>query len=80
MSAPALTREAMVNDDLGLFERIPTFFGNAAAAMESDVVYDILVGNPVLPDGNALFSTAHGNLPQTGAEAGDGPSRCPDVR
>jgi hypothetical protein len=52
----------MVNDDLGLFERIPTFFGNAAAAMESDVVYDIFVGNPVLPDGNALFSTAHGNL------------------
>jgi hypothetical protein len=58
----AFTREAMVNDDLGLFERIPTFFGNAAAAMESDVVYDILLGNPVLADGQPLFSAAHNNL------------------
>jgi Mu-like prophage major head subunit gpT len=58
----AFTREAMVNDDVGFFDRIPQLFGNAAASMESDVVYGILVGNPVLADGNALFSAVHGNL------------------
>jgi Mu-like prophage major head subunit gpT len=36
--------------------------GIAAAACESDAVYNLLVSNPTMPDGQALFSTAHGNL------------------
>ena len=48
----AFTREAMVNDDVGLFNRIPQLFGNAAAEMERDVVYSILMANPVLADGS----------------------------
>jgi hypothetical protein len=58
----AFTREAMINDDVGLFSRIPQLFGNSAAQMESDVVYGILTGNPNMADGFALFSTQHGNL------------------
>jgi hypothetical protein len=58
----AFTREAMINDDVGLFNRIPTLFGNAAAAMESDAVYSILTTNPLMADGFALFSAQHGNL------------------
>jgi hypothetical protein len=58
----AFTREAMVNDDVGLFNRIPQLFGNSAAAMEGDAVYTVLTSNPVMADGNALFSAAHGNL------------------
>src|SRR5262249_56163968 len=58
----AFTREALVNDDIGFFNEIPTFFGNAAAALESDIVYGILLGNPPLADGQPLFSTAHHNL------------------
>jgi len=58
----AFTRQAMVNDDLGLFERIPQLFGNSAAQMESDLVYQLLTANPIMADGNALFSVAHGNL------------------
>jgi hypothetical protein len=58
----AFTREAMVNDDVGLFNRIPQLFGNSAAMMEGDVVYGILMANPPMPDGNALFSAPHGNL------------------
>jgi hypothetical protein len=58
----AFTRQAMVNDDVGLFARIPTLFGNSAAAMESDVVYAILTGNPTMADTYALFSTQHANL------------------
>ena len=62
----AFTRQAMINDDIGLFTRIPQLFGNSAAAMESDVVYGILLGNPTLSDGQPLFSAAHGNLMPAG--------------
>ena len=58
----AFTREAMINDDLDLFGRIPSFFGNAAAALEGDIIYGLLMSNPPLGDGQPLFSTAHRNL------------------
>jgi hypothetical protein len=58
----ALTRQAIVNDDLSAFSRIPQQFGYAAAQMEGDAVYGILTSNPVMSDGNALFSVAHKNL------------------
>jgi len=58
----ALTRQALVNDDLAAFRRLATQFGYAAAAMEGDAVYGILTGNPIMSDGNALFSAAHKNL------------------
>jgi hypothetical protein len=57
----AFTRQAMINDDVGLFQRIPQLFGNSAAQMESDVVYGILTGNPLMADGFALFSAQHAN-------------------
>jgi phage major head subunit gpT-like protein len=57
-----LTRQALINDDLSAFSRLATQFGYAAAQMEGDVVYGILTGNPVMSDGNALFSPAHKNL------------------
>jgi phage major head subunit gpT-like protein len=56
------TRQAMVNDDLGVLARIPQLFGHAAATMEGDVVYGVLTSNPAMSDGNALFSTAHANV------------------
>jgi hypothetical protein len=58
----AFTRQAMVNDDLGALTRLPQLFGNSAATMEGDVVYGVLTSNPVMSDGNALFSAAHGNV------------------
>jgi hypothetical protein len=58
----ALTRQAIINDDLSAFNRIPQQFGYAAAQMEGDVVYTILTSNPVMADGNALFSAAHKNI------------------
>ena len=59
----AFTRQALVNDDVGLFQRIPQVFGNAAAQMESDAIYTAtLLANPLMADGFALFSTQHGNL------------------
>ena len=57
-----LTRQAMINDDLNAFERIPALHGAAAARLEDDVVWAILNANPNMADGNALFSAAHANL------------------
>jgi hypothetical protein len=58
----AFTRQALINDDLDLLTRIPQLFGNSAATMEGDVVYGVLTGNPVMSDGNALFSASHKNV------------------
>ena len=44
----ALTWEALVNDDLGAFDRIPFSIAQEAAALEGDVVYGILSANAAL--------------------------------
>ncbi len=66
----ALTRQMVINDDLRAFTRIPQLFGNAARRMESDMVYSLLTSNPVMSDGNALFSAAHKNMETTTANKG----------
>ena len=58
----AVTREMLINDDLSAFTRVPQAFGAAAADLESDIVYSILVDNPNMADGVALFHGTHGNL------------------
>ncbi|MEO5330532.1 MAG: hypothetical protein H7839_00800, partial [Magnetococcus sp. YQC-5] len=61
-----ISRQTLVNDDLNAFTRIPQLFGVAAANLESDVVWSIITGNPVMGDGTALFHANHGNLAATG--------------
>ncbi|MBO9674423.1 MAG: hypothetical protein J7577_13330 [Sphingobacteriaceae bacterium] len=58
----SLTWESIINDDLGAFSRIPRAIANAAARKQSDIVYDILLNNPKMSDGVALFHATHGNL------------------
>ena len=62
----AITWESIVNDDLGALNRIPMALGAAAAQTESDVVWDLLLGNPNFTDGKALFHADHGNLAAAG--------------
>lgn len=62
----AITWEAIVNDDLGAFTRVPQALGNAAAQTESDVVWSLLLGNPSYTDGVAIFHANHGNLAASG--------------
>lgn len=63
----ALTRQAIVNDDLRAFERMVTAFGFAARRLENRTVYSQLTANANLADGVALFeANTHKNL-QTGA-------------
>lgn len=58
----AITRQAILNDNLGAFSDFAQDFANAARNTEANVVYKIMTGNPVMSDGNALYSTAHKNL------------------
>ena len=39
----------------------PALFGSAAANLESDIVYSILLANAAMADGTALFDNNHGN-------------------
>lgn len=62
----SITRQAIINDDLSVFTRIPQKMGRAAIRTIGDLVYAILTGNPNMADGVALFHANHNNLP-TGA-------------
>ena len=62
-----ITRQAIINDDLGIFSRIPMKIVQDAIATESSLVYGILTGNPAMSDGVALFHANHANLSGTGA-------------
>lgn len=62
----ALTREAIINDDLSAFDRIIQALGFNAADLESDIVYAILTANAALADGVALFHATHKNLGTAG--------------
>jgi HK97 family phage prohead protease len=64
----ALTRQAIINDDLGAFTRIPTLFGVASGRTINDTVYKLLLSNPTLKEtGWPLFSADHQNLGTPGA-------------
>lgn len=58
----AITRQTIINDDLGAFTRIPAKMGMAAKRTIGDLVFAILTGNPVMADGTALFHASHKNL------------------
>ncbi|ABS14221.1 HK97 family phage prohead protease [Brucella anthropi] len=62
-----ITRQTIINDDLGAFTRIPRAFGVQAAQLESDVVWAQILANPVMGDGKALFHADHKNLLTAGA-------------
>lgn len=59
----SITRQAIINDDLGAFASIPRAMGRAAIRTVADLVYAVLNGNPVMDeDGKTLFHAEHGNL------------------
>lgn len=58
-----LTFEAVVNDDMGAFQRIPNEFAMAARSMENSMVWALIRNNAALKsDNKALFHADHRNL------------------
>ena len=66
----SLSRQALINDDLGAFADFGSAAGRAAAETEADVLTALLTANSgagvTLDDGVALFNSAHGNLAASG--------------
>src|SRR5699024_8480473 len=61
-----ITRQAIVNDDMDAFTRIPMKMGRAARRTVGNLVYAILTGNPSMSDSTTLFHANHGNLAGSG--------------
>lgn len=62
----SLTRQAIINDDLGLFSKIATKYGSAAKRLVNKMVYAQLTGTVKMQDDVALFDAKHGNVATTG--------------
>ncbi|MCA0319825.1 MAG: Mu-like prophage major head subunit gpT family protein [Proteobacteria bacterium] len=66
-----ITRQALVNDDLGAFTDLSRRMGQAAAAFEADFLVNLVRegagAGPVMSDGKRLFHADHGNLAGAGA-------------
>ncbi|SDO95661.1 prohead protease/major capsid protein fusion protein [Desulforhopalus singaporensis] len=58
----AITRQAIINDDIGALTDIPFAHGEAAARKVGDIVYAVPIANSVMGDGKALFIAAHNNI------------------
>jgi phage major head subunit gpT-like protein len=63
----SISRQAIINDDMGALTRIPALMGAAAARLVNQTVYGIVTANGAMADGTALFHADHSNLAGTGA-------------
>lgn len=61
-----ISRQAIINDDLGAFTDLAGKFGQAAAEFEAQFLVDLLESNPTMSDDVALFHADHGNLDTSG--------------
>lgn len=55
----SVSLEAIINDDLDAFSRLPQLHGQAARRLQNKKVYEILTNNPVMSDTFNLFSASH---------------------
>ena len=61
-----LSRKAFVDDDISLVTSLPARYAASARKTINRQVYEVLVNNPAIYDGIALFSSQHKNLLKTG--------------
>ncbi|MET3896144.1 phage head maturation protease [Devosia sp. UYZn731] len=62
-----ITRQALVNDDLGVFADLPARFGRAANDFEANYLAEMLERNPKMGDALAVFHVSHANLAASGS-------------
>ncbi|EAR49947.1 hypothetical protein OG2516_17458 [Oceanicola granulosus HTCC2516] len=65
-----VSRQLLIDDDLGMLGDMTAAFGEAAAQTEADIMVDLITGNPDLSDGVAVFDATRGNLAGTGLSLG----------
>ncbi|MEN6545092.1 MAG: Clp protease ClpP, partial [Armatimonadia bacterium] len=63
----SITPETLINDDLGYIQTMADDLGRTGARAIERAVYALIVANPTMSDGNALWSAAHNNIQTTGA-------------
>ncbi|GGF76991.1 phage prohead protease, HK97 family [Mameliella alba] len=63
----AISRQALINDDLGAFSQIPAKLGRAARAFEVAQLAAKIEANPAMADSTAVFHADHANLAGSGA-------------
>lgn len=65
-----ITRQVIINDDLGAFTRVPAGMARAAARLEGDLVWGELLGTDglgrVMGDGQKVFHSTHRNIAGSG--------------
>ena len=57
----SITRQAIINDDMGALQQLPAIYGAAARRMINKMVYKMLQSNPKV-EGAQLFHADHKNL------------------
>lgn len=62
-----VSRQVIINDDLGVIADTPRRLGAAAAAFEAEQLAALLTSNPVMSDGKTVFHADHGNVADAGA-------------
>ncbi|ATW24160.1 Mu-like prophage major head subunit gpT family protein [Candidatus Formimonas warabiya] len=58
----SITYKSIINDDMDAIRKQPDRFGKAAARLLNQLVFGILINNPNMGDGKALFHVDHKNL------------------
>ncbi|TWD54537.1 ATP-dependent protease ClpP protease subunit [Agrobacterium vitis] len=57
----AVSRQAIINDDLDVFTKLPRRLGRSAKRTIGNSVAGVLASNPIMSDDNPLFSAVHAN-------------------
>lgn len=61
-----ITRQALINDDIGVFGEIPARMGSAVIRREKNLFWALWTSNPKLADGKEVFPSAHKNVTSSG--------------
>ena len=61
-----MSREAFINDDIGLIATMPYRYAALSENTQNKLVYEILLGDKKIFDGDKMFSEKRGNMLKTG--------------
>lgn len=62
----SLSRQLIVNDNLGAFIQAGNWYARSAAKTRAEVIVALIQSNPPMADGKAVFHVDHGNLAAVG--------------